>query len=119
MGRRQERDGPVTWNVVLTQQARAMLAAIRDRRAQAQIRDAINRLQAAPEQIGKPLTGELAGLRSLRAAGQRYRILYRVESEQVVVLVVALGPRKEGDRADVYELARKLLRLRLLEPPGE
>jgi len=64
------------------------------------------------------LTGELAGHRSLRAAGQRYRILYRVERNQVLVLVVAVGIRREGSRSDIYELARKLLRLRLAEPPG-
>ena len=55
-------------------------------------------------------------MRSARAVGQRYRILYRAEEERVVVLVVALGLRREGDRKDIYELARKLVRLRLHEP---
>jgi len=32
-------------------------------------------------------------------------------------LVVALGLRRKGSRADVYELARRVLRLRLLEEP--
>lgn len=58
--------------------------------------------------------GEFQGLRSLRAVGQRYRIIYRVDRGRVVVLVVAMGIRKEGSRKDVYELARKLIRLRLL-----
>jgi len=52
----------------------------------------------------------------VRVAGQRYPILYRVERERVVVLVVAAGLRKEGGKRDVYSLARKLLRQRLPSP---
>ena len=33
------------------------------------------------------------------------------------VFVVALGIRKEGSRRDIYSLAKKLIRLRLLQPP--
>ena len=51
--------------------------------------------------------------------GQRYRIIYRVEEDRVLVLVVAIGIRKEGNQKDIYSLARKILRLRLLEPPQE
>jgi mRNA interferase RelE/StbE len=58
---------------------------------------------------------ELVGYRSVRAVGQRYRIIYRVEDERVTVLVVALGIRKQGDKKDVYELAKKLLRSDLLD----
>ncbi len=46
----------------------------------------------------------------MRAIGQRYRIIYRVEREKVVVVVIALGIRKEGDRADIYQIAVKLIR---------
>ncbi len=58
---------------------------------------------------------DLAGYRSIRAVGQRYRILYKLEAERVVVAVVALGMRKEGDKADIYALAKKLARLGLLD----
>jgi mRNA interferase RelE/StbE len=61
-------------------------------------------------QRGKPLVGELAGFRSVRAVGQRYRIVYRVEHQEVTVLVVAAGRRRSGDKKDIYELARELLR---------
>jgi mRNA interferase RelE/StbE len=84
--------------------------------AQKKIAARIRGLAADPEEQGKPLQGELRELRSLRAAGQRYRILYRVERERVVVLVVAVGFRKAGSKKDVYSLARKLLRQRLLSP---
>jgi len=94
-----------------------MLKSIQDRRVQAVIGRRIDGLTEDPEKQGKPLVGELSGYRSVRAAGQRYRIVYRVEGKTVTVLVVALGIRKEGSRADIYSLARKLLRLRLLERP--
>jgi mRNA interferase RelE/StbE len=106
----------VNWKIVLTPTARRMLAAIGDRRSQKSIAARIRALAVDPEKQGKALTGELRELRSLRAAGQRYRIIYRVERERIVVLVVAVGLRKEGSKKDIYSLARKLLRQRLLDP---
>ena len=106
----------VVYRVRLTPTAKEMLEAIGDRRVQEKIRDRIDALAREPEKQGKPLIGELAGYRSLRAVGQRYRIIYRVRRSDVEVLVLALGMRKEGDRRDIYALARKLLRLRLLAP---
>ena len=70
----------------------------------------MDQLAKSPEQQGKPLVGELAGFRSIRAVGQRDRIVYRVERQEVTVLVVAVGRRRSGDKSDIYELARKLLR---------
>jgi mRNA interferase RelE/StbE len=74
----------------------------------------VDQLAESPEQQGKPLVAELAGFRSVRAVGQRYRIVYRVERREVVVVIVAVGRRKARDRNDIYELAKKLLRLGLL-----
>jgi len=109
----------VIWKTILTIQAKTMLEDIQDRRVQEKIRDRINGLVDEPEKQGKLLTGKLTGYRSLRAVGQRYRIIYRVEEDRVLVLVVAIGIRKEGNQKDIYSLARKILRLRLLEPPQE
>ena len=91
-----------------------MLETIQDRRVRDKIRDRIDGLAEEPEKQGKPLTGELTGYRSLRAVGQRYRIIYRIEEGKVFVLVMALGIRREGSGKDIYVLAQKLLRLRLL-----
>ncbi len=102
-----------------TTQAKAMLAAISDHRIKTKIYERVCALAQEPEKQGKPLIAELAGYRSLRAIGQRYRIIYRVERDKVLILVVALGIRKEKNKADIYALARKLLRLRLLEPPSK
>ncbi len=92
-----------------------MLVAITDRRTLEKVRDRIDGLGHDPDLQGKALLGELKGFRSVRAAGQRFRIIYQVRQAQVEVLVVALGPRRGGSREDVYHLAQRLLRLRLLE----
>jgi len=106
----------VIWKIELTRTAEVMLENIQDRRVQEKIRERIDGLANEPEKQGKPLTGDLARYRSLRAIGQRYRIIYRVEKDKILVLVVALGIRKEGSKADIYSLAKKLIRLGLLRP---
>ncbi len=104
----------MTYRIIIAPIAFRMLEAVADRRIQQHIRDRINSLTSDPELQGKPMKGEFTGYRSLRAVGQRYRILYRVERSQVLVVVVAVGIRKEGDRSDIYRLAQKLIRARLI-----
>ena len=104
----------MSYRIVLQPTAVRLLRQISDRRVQEKIRDRIDGLAYEPEKQGKPLTGELSGYRSLRAVGQRYRIIYRIEKEKVLVIVLAVGIRKEGSRTDVYELARKLFKSGLL-----
>jgi len=103
------------WEVRLTLKAEMQVAAIKDRRVQERLRSSLRRLEYEPELQGKPLTDELTSYRSVRAVGQRYRIIYKVEEQRVMILVVALGIRKEGDKKDIYELAKKLKRLGLLD----
>ena len=105
----------MSWTIRLTVPARNQLAAIKDTRIRQNISKRISRLEDDPEKQGKPLSEELAGYRSIRAIGQRYRIIYKLETERVVVIVVALGIRKAGDKKDVYELVKKLARLGLLD----
>jgi mRNA interferase RelE/StbE len=107
------------WNIKLTLPALKQLAAIQDTRVRGSIVKRINALENNPDEQGKPLSDELAGYRSIRAVGQRYRILYKLEEEEVIVAVVALGIRKAGDKKDVYELAKKLARLGLLDLDSE
>ena len=92
-----------------------MLERVADRRVREQIVERTETLADEPEKQGKALLGELAGLRSLRASGQRYRIIYKVERGRVLVLIVAVGIRKQGSRRDVYELAQRLFRARLVD----
>ena len=95
-----------------------MLKAITDRRIRQKLASVIDSLESDPEFRGKPLDDDLAGYRSIRAVGQRYRIIYRVERTIVTVVIVAAGIRKEGSRGrmqgDIYRVASKLIRLGLL-----
>jgi len=109
----------VTWRIAVTPTALRMLKDITDRRVRGKIAAVIDRLAEDPEKQGKPLVGELAAYRSIRAVGQRYRIIYTIRDETVVVFIVAVGIRRDGSRDDVYALAKKLFRLRLLDPPQE
>jgi mRNA interferase RelE/StbE len=104
----------LTYQIVIMPGARQMLDDISDRRLRAKIRDSIDALASDPEVRGKPLGEDLKGYRSVRAVGQRYRIIYRVERSIVTVMVVAAGIRKEGHREDIYAVAKRLIRLGLL-----
>jgi mRNA interferase RelE/StbE len=91
----------------------ASLKAIRVRKTLREIGKAIEGLSTRPEAQGKPLQPPLETLRSLRAARDRYRILYRVRRN--VVQIVLVGERLPGRKEDVYLLAQKLLSALLKE----
>ncbi len=91
-----------------------MVLEIADRRVQEKILERMTALANDPELQGKALGDDLTGYRSIRAVGQRYRIIYRVDRLIVTVVVVAAGIRKEGSREDIYRVAAKLIRLGLL-----
>jgi len=95
--------------VFLTREAEKRLLAIRDRRVRKLLYARAMKLQNNPEQQGKPLVRKLAGFRSVRAVGQRYRIIYEIDGSRQEVWVVTLGIRKEGNRGDVYEIASNLI----------
>lgn len=105
----------MTYTIEFTQTVRELLDDISDRRIQAKIIERIAALANNPEKQGKPLANELDSYRSVRAVGQRYRIIYRVDGDKVLVLIVVVGIRKEGDKKDVYRLAQRLVRLGILE----
>jgi mRNA interferase RelE/StbE len=104
----------VKWQILLTPTALKLLSDISDRRIRESIGAVIDRLTEDPEKQGKALLGELAGFRSIRAVGQRYRIIYQIRGNDIVVVIVAVGIRRDGAKDDIYNLAKKLFRLRLL-----
>ncbi len=65
------------------------------------IRKAIESLAVNPAK-GKPLAYELAGLRSLRTSD--YRIVYRIKEKELLIIVIAVGHRKE-----IYEKLKELI----------
>jgi mRNA interferase RelE/StbE len=50
---------------------------------------------------------------NVRAAGQRYRVLYQLQNEEVNILVLFIGRRDEGSPRDIYQLAPRLVKLGL------
>lgn len=75
----------------------------------------IEQLGKEPLLLGKALKGSLKEFRSIRDAGQRYRIIYKVEEKAVIVIVVNIGIRKGGDKKDIYELMKKLVKVGFLD----
>jgi mRNA interferase RelE/StbE len=110
---------PSSWTVVLTRTALEQLAKVKDKRVQQALRKRLEGLGQEPDKQGKALVDELMGYRSIRAAGQRYRIIYRLEETRVIVYIVGIGLRAEGSRKDVYAVAQQLLNRGLLDPDEE
>jgi mRNA interferase RelE/StbE len=106
------------YEVLWTETAVGMLEKAGDRRIQQQLYDASKRLASDPEKQGKALREGLLGFRSLRAIGQRHRVIFSVSTDTRKVFVVAAGLRREGARNDVYALAERLIRLGLVPPPA-
>ena len=99
----------MAYQIEITPTGLEALEAITDRRTRSAIVRRIDALVEEPEKQGKPLRGWLAGFLSVRAAGQRYRVVYRVEDAKKRVLVYMVGLRREGNRRDVYALAEHLV----------
>ena len=86
----------MAWTVTLAPAARKSLKAIRDTRLRGRIVKALQGLEEEPRPAGvKRLVGQGGTLR-IRVGD--WRILYEVREQEVVVLVVRIGPRGE-----VYE----------------
>src|SRR5688572_12822304 len=98
-----------TFEIILTEEAQSDLNAIKDGRTYSAIETSIDRLESEPDKRGKQLRGKLSDYWSMRAAGQRYRVLYQIGVLEGVVTVVVVGIRKEGDKRDAYKVANKRL----------
>ena len=85
------------YTIKLTQIAAEFITKL-DGKSQQQIMEKIEVLKEYPLKVGKPLKGNLQDYRSIRAVGQRYRIIYQVKETEVEVIVVAVGIRRDGDK---------------------
>ncbi len=97
------------YTVNVTELAAQSIRAIRGRRTQQAIYRRILALEKEPQSQGATLVGDLAEYRRVRAAGQRYRVLYKVIEADKPVVIVFVGIRRQRDRRDVYRLAEKLV----------
>ena len=102
------------YKILITDTCLTLIRRIRDKKIQRTILDRIQKLSDEPDKQGKKLVKDLSGFRSVHAAG-RYRIIYKIDKQMVIIYVLAAGIRKEGDKKDIYEIARKLLNAGLLD----
>ncbi len=99
----------MSYHIEIAPVALEALEAIVDRRTRSSVVRRIDTLAEEPNKQGKPLRGWLSGYMSVRAAGQRYRVVYRIDSAERRVTAYMVGIRKEGSRQDVYVLAQRLV----------
>ena len=102
------------YRVFITETCISLINKLSDKKIQRTILDRIEQLSEEPAKQGKNLVQDLSGFRSVHAAG-RYRIIYKIDKKTVIVYVLAAGIRKEGDKKDVYKIAKKLLNAGLLD----
>ena len=97
------------WDVIIVPPAKEDMRKIKDWRIQEKFSTAIKRLEYAPDKQGKPLGEKLVGFHSIRAASQRYRIIYHIRKDLMTIFVVGVGIRRAGDKQDVYAQTERLL----------
>jgi len=98
----------------MTDTCLALIEKILDKKIQRTILERIEKLSEAPDKQGKMLVKELSGFRSIHVAG-RYRIIYKIDNKAVIVFILAAGIRKQGDKKDIYQITKKILKAGLLE----
>jgi len=104
----------VKYRILITDTCLALIERIPDKKIQRTILNRIERLAEEPDKQGKILVKELSGFRSIHAAG-RYRIIYKVDKNIVIIYILAAGIRKQGDKKDIYQITKKLLKAGLLD----
>ena len=102
------------YKVLITDTCLALLEKIPDKKIRRRILNRIEGLSDEPDKQGKMLVKDLSGFRSIHAAG-KYRIIYKVDKQTVIIYILAAGIRKQGDKKDIYKIAKKLLDAGLLD----
>lgn len=69
------------------------------------VRKGLRRLEERASEIGKPLSGPLAGCREIKFRADNLRVIYRIRNGEVeIVEIIAIGPR---DSNKVFITAQK------------
>ena len=102
------------YRILITDTCLALIERIPDKKIQRTILNRIERLAEEPDKQGKILVKKLSGFRSVHAAG-RYRIIYKVDKNTVIIYILAAGIRKQGDKKDIYQITKKILKAGLLD----
>lgn len=92
----------MTWELIYHGDVVEYLERVGRAAARRIVRTIDDRLPQAPLSIGAPLAGNLAGFRKLRIGD--YRVVYHVREQQVIVVVLAVGHRRD---MEIYRTALK------------
>ena len=102
------------YKILISDTCLSLVAKIPDKKIRRAILNRIERLSNEPDKQGKMLVQDLSGFRSIGTDG-RYRIIYKIDMQIVVIYVLAAGIKKQGDKKDIYKIAKKLLTTGLLD----
>jgi mRNA interferase RelE/StbE len=92
----------VTWTVIYHHEVDEDLQSVGVSTASRIVRALDDKLTRSPLDFGSPLTGNLANFRKLRIGD--CRVVYQVLKTEVVVYVLAVGPRRDKE---IYRTALK------------
>ncbi|MDO8959329.1 MAG: type II toxin-antitoxin system RelE/ParE family toxin [Rhodocyclaceae bacterium] len=86
----------MTWRVIYHDAVAVDLRAIGQAEARVVLNVITQRIQnGEPDKLGKALAGRLAGYRRIRTGSTR--IVYRVNTGAVEILIVAVGQRRDAE----------------------
>jgi len=92
----------------VSSQAHRCLEAVKDKKIVREIFETFEGLAKNPLSKGKALQDTLEGYRSIQAWRGRYRILYQVKDDAVIMVMV--GKRLPGKKDDIYAVAQRLVK---------
>lgn len=97
------------FQVIIAPKAEKYLRKLKDRSIAEALLVAIQELEKDPYDLGEVLWGDLEGYHSLHCLNNRYRAVYKIVAIEDKVIVEVVGIRSEGDRKDVYAVAKRWL----------
>jgi mRNA-degrading endonuclease RelE of RelBE toxin-antitoxin system len=105
----------VGYQVLWNDAALELMRMVKDRRVQRRLFDLADTLAEEPQRRGQPLYDDLTGYWSLHWS--RWRVIFSIEEDEKAVHILAVGQRSVGKPTDIYNRARRLLSLGLIESP--
>ena len=92
----------MTWSIFYHPDVEEDLESVGPSASRRIIRAIDSKLTKAPLQFGTPLSRNLTNFRKLRVGD--YRVVYRVQEKNIIVFVLAVGPRRDKE---IYRSALK------------
>lgn len=92
----------MTWEIIYHREVVSDLESIGPSNARRILKAIGSKLTINPLDFGKPLSGNLADFRKLRVGD--FRIVYQTRQTEVIVYVLAVGPRRDKE---IYKAALK------------